>query len=93
MKSNKIYLVKYYGGSYDDNYTVNIFATSSKSKATKYRAKFNRILKKWKAYYSQYETNKLGFNWIDDSYVDNYYNRWSFLSRINMCYYEEVEVR
>ena len=63
----KIYLVKYYGGSYESSYEHIIFATISKSKATKYTAKFNRILKKWKQHYAQYEENKFGIMpWLKD---------------------------
>jgi len=51
---DKIYLVKYCGGSYDDFYIVTIFATTKKSTATKYVTRFNKILKKWKEYYSQF---------------------------------------
>ena len=45
MKNNKIYIVKYYGGSYEDYYETIIFATTNKSKAYKYRTRFNQILK------------------------------------------------
>jgi hypothetical protein len=90
---NKIYLVKYYGGSYDDYYNVTIFATNKKSKAIKYVIKFNRILKKWKEYYSQYEDNKFGFKWIKDEFVNQYFNRWNNLNQLTKCYYEEIPVR
>lgn len=95
---DKIYLVKYSGGSYDDYYNAIIFATKDKKTATKYVTKFNRILKKWKAYYSQFEDNRYGWRWIKDEYVqddsnDYIYQRWSSLRRITNCYYEEVSVR
>ena len=93
MDKNKIYIVKYYGGSYEDFYETIIFATNSKSKAYKYRARFNRILKKWKKHYSQYETRNVGlFRWLGDEHI-KYYNRWSSLSRVTQCNVQELELR
>jgi len=89
----KIYLVKYCGGSHDDYYTVTIFATTKKSTATKYVTKFNRILKKWNKYYSQFESNEFGFPWIKKEHVEEHFDRWNSLKRITNCYYEEIEVR
>ena len=47
MQNNKktdiIYLCGYTGGDYDDYYRATVFATKSKSKATKWKQKFNRI--------------------------------------------------
>ena len=94
MKKDKIYIVKYYGGSYEDYYETIIFATTSKSKAYKYRARFNRILKKWKKHYSQYETrNMAGMFWIGEEFVNKYYTRWSSLNRYTQCNVQEVELR
>jgi hypothetical protein len=91
---DNIYLVKYSGGSYDDYYNVIVFATTKKSKATKYCAKFNRILKKWKEYYSQYEEDKYGWKWIyKEEYINQYFNRWYKLKNINKCNYEKIPVR
>ena len=93
MDKNKIYIVKYYGGSYEDYYETIIFATTSKSKAYKYRARFNRILKKWKKYYSQYETRNVGLlSWLGDEHI-KYYNRWNSLNRITQCNVQEIELR
>ena len=58
--SGSYYLVRYCGGSYDDYYSAVIFVTNNKSTATKYCSKFNKALKKWKAYYEQFETDKFG---------------------------------
>jgi len=91
---NKIYVVKYCGGSYDDYYNVIIFATAKKSIATKYVTKFNRILKNWKEYYKQFEEDsELGFGWIKKEYVESHFNRWYNLQNITKCYYEEIQVR
>jgi hypothetical protein len=90
---NKIYLVRYCGGNYEDYYSEVIFATTKKTTATKYVTKFNRILKKWKDYYSQFEHNDMGFNWIKEEYVEQHFQRWNCLRYITNCYYEEVNVR
>ena len=90
---NKIYLVKYCGGSHDNYYNVVIFATTKKSTATKYVTKFNRILNKWDKYYSQFESIELGWTWIKEEHVEQHFDRWNSLKRITNCYYEEIEVR
>ena len=91
---SKIYLVKYYGGEYEDAYERIIFATKSKTKASKYTAKFNRILKKWKQHYTQYEDKRYGIMpWLKDDYVEKYFHRWSQLRDITNCYYKEIEIR
>lgn len=97
MQNNKktdiIYLCGYTGGDYDDYYRATVFATKSKSKATKWKQKFNRILKKWKKYYSQYEGNNYNFPWIKDEYLEQYYDRWNSLRGINNAFVEEIELR
>lgn len=93
MKNDTYYLVKYCGGSYDDYYNATIFVTNNKIIAMKYVSKFNRILKKWKKYYEQFETNELGMKWIADEYVEKYFNRWDSLQNITKCYYEEISFR
>ena len=89
----KIYLVRCYGGSYDDYYDAVIFATTKKTTATKYATKFNRILKKWKEYYSQFEDKEIGFNWIKQEYVEQHFRRWNSLRNITKCYYQELTLR
>lgn len=91
--SGSYYLVRYCGGSYDDYYSAVIFVTNKKSTATKYVTKFNRVLKKWKDYYKQFESNKYGFNWIADEHVEKHFDRWNSLQNITKCYYEEVPFR
>ena len=88
-----IYIVKYTGGCYDDFYTEDVFVTDKKSKATRYVTKFNKMLKKWKEHYKQYESKELGMTWIKDEYVEKHFNRWDSLKMINNCYWEEIEVR
>lgn len=86
----KIYLVCYSTGDYEDYRNIIIFATNSHSKAVKYRGKFNRILKKWQDYYSQF-TGKWG--WIMPEHVERHYDRWYMIGKIGRCYIDEVEVR
>lgn len=92
MKS-KIYLCYYSTGDYEDYRITNVFATTNESKAKKWVSKFNRTLKKWKYYYSQFEEDKFGYRWIKDEYVEKYYDRWYSLYKINNAYIEEVELR
>lgn len=90
----KIYLVKYYGGIDSYFYEKTVFATTSKSKADKYVAKFNKLLKKWKDYYSQFEENKVGFRCLKDEFINKgIYSRWQSLGNITKCYYYEIEFR
>jgi hypothetical protein len=87
---NNIYLVKY--NRLDSN--ITIFATTKKSKALKYVTKFNKILKKWKTHYSQYEENaKYGFTWIKEEHIEQYFNRWDCLHDTSKCYCEEIPLR
>jgi hypothetical protein len=93
FKIRKMYIVKYYGGSYDDSYETDVFVTDKKSTATKYVTKFNKMLKKWKEHYQQYETDDSLFTWIDNKYIDKYFMRWNSLQNITKCYYTEIECR
>jgi hypothetical protein len=89
-----MYLVYYTKGSYDDYTQINLFVTAKKPTATKYVTKFNRILKRWKKHYEQYQDKRLGINWIRDEYVDlGHFDRWYTITGINGCYYHEIEMR
>ena len=90
---NKMYIVRYSGGSYDDWYEANVFVTDKKATATKYVTKFNKLLKKWKKHYKQYEGKEFGVDWIKDEYVEQHFNRWDSLRNINECYWNEIELR
>lgn len=88
------YLVKYYGGSYEDSFDAVVFVTNKKSTATKYCTKFNKMLKKWQDYYKQFETRKYGImTWIADEHIDTKFCRWNQLNKISKCCYVEVSVR
>ena len=92
MKEKEMYIVKYYGGSYDDFYEHIVFVTDNKKTATNYVRKFNSILKKWKDHYKQYTEKKFMIPWLKDEHIDKY-NRWSSLRNVTKCYYEKVEQR
>jgi hypothetical protein len=98
LKKNAVivsfYLVKYYGGSYEDSFQSFVFVTNKKSTATKYCTKFNKILKKWQDYYKQFETKKYGtITWIADEHIEKKFSRWNQLNAISRCCYVEVAVR
>lgn len=88
----KVYVVQYSGGSYEDYFTKIIFATTNKTTATKYVTKYNKILKKWKDYYKQYEDSNRGINWIADKHI-RYFERWYIIGKLNGCNYKEINLR
>jgi hypothetical protein len=81
-----IYVVKYNGGMYDDGYEITIFATFNKDTADKYVEKFNKLLNKWKEYYSLFQEN-------NDLMTTAHFDRASQLYEINRCFYEITEIR
>lgn len=90
---DKIYIVKYtYNCSEYDEHRI-IFATTKKTKAIKYSQKYNKIVKKWREYYKQFESDKFGFSWIRDEYFKQHFHRWDQLRSIGRCYWEEIEIR
>lgn len=94
MNTKKIYIIKYYGGSYEDAYEVDIFVTSNKKTAINYVNRFNSILKKWLNYYEQYtETDCIGITRVKDEYKEKKLYRWYQLKNIRKCYFKEIEVR
>lgn len=89
----KMYVVKYSSGSYDDYTTVNIFVTDKKATATKYVTRFNELLKKWKHYFSQFESSEYGIRWLKKEYEESHFTRWDRVRNINKCYWDEIEAR
>jgi hypothetical protein len=51
IKKEKMYLVQYSEGLFEDVETVDVFVTNNRSKASEYVMKFNRILNEYKEYY------------------------------------------
>jgi uncharacterized protein YnzC (UPF0291/DUF896 family) len=89
----KAYLVQKVHGSFYEAYSRNIFATTSKENAEKYIEKFNRLLEKWKEYYSQFEEKEEGgVPWLKEKYMDKF-RRWEQISDIIKCKYVEIEIR
>jgi hypothetical protein len=87
QNSDKIYLVSYFRNDYE----VTVFVTSKKSTATKYVTRFNKILKKWKNYYKQFEDMTIPFiPWVNDPAK---FYRWDMLRNIQNCRYTEIPVR
>ena len=89
----KVYIVAYSEGLYEDYCKYNIFATGSKVKATEYRDKFNKLLKKWQEYYTIYGEEKLGRLYLKEEYVEKYFDRWYKIMDIHECFIEELEIR
>ena len=93
MEKKASYIVYYSSGEYDDYKEVCIFVTESKNKAVRYAQKFNRILKKWKLYFANFEKN-IGISWYDhEKHGFTHYNRWYQIKGINGCRVNEIERR
>lgn len=91
---DKIYvIIKYCYGCSECEEHIIIFATTKKTKAIKYSQKYNKIVKKWREYYKQFESDKFGIPWIRDEYVKQHYHRWNQLRSIGKCYWKEIEIR
>jgi len=88
-----IYLLGYSSGNYDDFYQNIIFSTDDKNKAEKYVEKFNRLLEKWKNYYSNFEEDDFGFIWLKEEYINKHFKNWNKIKNINECYCQKIELR
>lgn len=86
----KIYIVSYSTGEYEDYREHNIFATFDKKEAFKYVKRFNSLIDKWYNHYSQYNGD---YRWIKDEFADKYFPRWYMLHELNDCFYKEIKVR
>jgi hypothetical protein len=88
--NEKMYLVKYSTGSYEDYHQVVLFVTHSKDKADKYVEKFNRILNYWKDIVQSCEDeNGYPVHTTSESLYDRYYD----IIEMGHSFIEEVEVR
>ena len=91
---DKIYIVRYSRGSYDDYHEIDLFGTLSKDVAEIYIKKFNRILNAYKDFYKQFEYEQYpGMTWIKKEYVNDYFDRWIFLSETNKAFIDELNIR
>jgi hypothetical protein len=91
-KNKDMFIVKYYGGSWDDSYTRDVFITSDEKVAKFYVKKFNRIITAYKEFYKSFEEDYYGHSRIRDEHMD-YFDRWFWLDRITKAYYEVIEQR
>ena len=83
-----IYIV-FYSKDFNEDYVEEIiFATKSKKKAVNYRNKYNKILKYWKKYYSQFTKD----GWIKPEY-EKLFENWNKLRLLNGCFIKRVETR
>jgi hypothetical protein len=85
----KMYLVQYSSGEWGDYSSGILFVTPDKSTAISYKKKFNKILKRWKKYYSQFNDSS---DWIKDEYMEHF-RRWHTIMELNKCFYTEIQVR
>lgn len=92
MTKGKAYLVGYSTGDYETYRRVTVFTTLSKSKAQKWVRKFNRIIREWKEWLSQFEEVD-GIVWLKNEYIGKWFNRWRRISEISKAYCEEIELR
>jgi hypothetical protein len=83
-----LFIVKYSKGCWDDFVKVTVFVTKSEVTAKEYVDKFNRILLRWKRYWSVLEGS-------DEWYEDNCTNfaRWNLIKEMNEAYYEKIQTR
>lgn len=90
----KIYLARYSRGSYDDYYTINVFASTDKELVEKWVEKFNNKLKCWKDYYRKFE-NKNCKGFLKEEYYSNEIisDRFDNIMECNEAFLEEVEFR
>lgn len=86
---DKIYLVQYSSGEWGDYSSGILFVTPDKSTAIAYKKKFNRILKRWKKYYSQFGDKNGCLKDEYSEYCERYYN----IMELNECFYKEVRVK
>ena len=98
---NKVYLVQYSEGYWEERFFVDIFVTENEEVAKKWCEKFNKLLEKWRTFY----TTTLYTN--DFKYTDNWpeqkvditnenihlWNRFNQLFEINNAFYETIEIR
>ena len=77
---NKMYVVSYSIGSYEDYYEINIFVTDKIETAISYVAKFNKLLKRLKGK-------------CDKQYEELHWNRCWEIEEVNGCFYKAIETR
>lgn len=89
---SKLYLVQCSSGEWDDHVNIILFATPNIKTAKKYITKANKLVKKYKKFYKQFEDKDKYLPWIKDEYMD-YFDRWNDLRKINNIFFNELEMR
>lgn len=86
---DKIYVVKYSTGRYDEHFVHMVFGTTNKQVAKNYVERFNNLVSKMQDHYS-FIVNEYGY--VKDEYLD-YFERQHWANSINRCFYEELPMR
>lgn len=89
----KVFLVKWCSGAMYNFYYEDIFATVDESEAILYVEKFNRILLKYKKFYSKFEEDGCCCERLRSDVADKYFDRWCLLRKISFCTYSEITLR
>ena len=95
MENNKIFVVKYSSGFYEDYKETIIFATKDEVKANNYIRRYNIILDKLKTYYEKYSNNnRFSYDSIRKEFEGTKISyRYHAIYELHQCFYEEVELR
>lgn len=88
---NKTFIVSCVVGDWD-RYTACVFVTSNKDLADKYVAKANKMLKKWKEWYSQFNDED-GYFDIENNSITFRYARYNDLMDVCEFFVKEIEER
>lgn len=95
-----IYGANYSGGDWDDYFEKQIFVSQDKQVVEDWINKFNKLLKEWKEYYSQFGENIHSFCEdcrliLKEEYVENYRIVFRFyqLRDINKAFITTIKLR
>jgi hypothetical protein len=95
MEKQKIYVVYYSKGSYEDYEKIIIFATNNEDKAIRYACRYMEILNKLRKHYMQFAKDK---EYRRETLCEMYRNtpignRFDSIMNLGHCNWEEVELR
>jgi len=88
---DKMYLVKYSTGSYEDYHQIEIFVTKSRETADKYVLRFNKKLDYWKNYMKNFQ-DKYGYR-DETKCTTSISYRYYDIIEVGYSFVEEVEIR
>ncbi len=94
INMEKIFIVSYGRGDYDDYRRVDIFATSNKEYAEKYIEKFNSLLLKADEHYSKMIKGADDYN--SDRFSDKdgiFYDKYHEVKETFEAFLREIEIR